>query len=174
MNNIDEIKDIIVDVFKGRYKSDQLKVACKKYGMDIDDVYSKADKIKSGLNKLSDQDIEKIAAKIEIDFNDSDLIKALSPYLGDSNLDFSFISRNAVIMYLEQEQNMEGKVSLEKFIEKFLPGSGWIDPFSAVFNNHVPSKAEVLQYYVKKDKSMSYRDLLTDELKITYFPDHDS
>ena len=68
MNNIDKIKDIIVDVFKARYKSDQLKSACKKYGMDIDDdVYSKADKIKSGLNKLSDQDIEKIAAKIEID-----------------------------------------------------------------------------------------------------------
>lgn len=171
MNNIDEIKYIIVGVFKARYKSDQLKAACKKYGMDIDDVYSKADKIKSGLNKLSDQDIKTIAAKIEIDFNDSDLIKALSPYFGDSNLEFSFISRNAVIVYLEQQQNMEGKVGLEKFIEKFLPGSGWIDPFPAIFNDHIPSKAEVLQYYVKNDKSMSYRDLLTDELEITYFPD---
>lgn len=99
MNNIDEIKDIIVGVFKARYKSDQLKAACKKYGMDIDDVYSKADMIKSGLNKLSDQDIKTIAAKIEIDFNDSGLIKALSPYFGDSNLEFSFISRNAVIVY---------------------------------------------------------------------------
>lgn len=123
MNNINEIKNIIVDVFKARYKADQLKAACEKYGMEIDDVYSKADKVKSGLNKLSDQEIKTIAAKIEIDFNDSDLIKALSPYFGDSNLEFSFISRNAVIVYLEQQQNMEGKVGLEKFIEKFLPDS---------------------------------------------------
>ncbi len=172
MNNIDEIKTIIINALKNTYRTYELKDVCRRYGLNVDDnLSSKAEIIKSGLMDLTDGEIEKLAAKIEVEFRDATLIKELSPYLGDSNLKFSFISRNALVTYLEQKQNMEGKIRLEKFIEKFLPGNTYMDLYPKVFPN-IPTKAEVLSYYIKATNQMTYRDLLMDELEIMYFPDN--
>lgn len=171
MRKIDELRDTIAREFSGEYKAYDLEGICKIYGIEpdpnLDPMNSKRLYMLSGLNKLDDDKIWKIARKIVKDFQKSTTIKDMEPYLSDAALNFSFATRQRIIELLDSLNNMEGKMDLDDFLNFIWDMSECTDFFTET------TKGEEIVAAVKINKTMSYKKLLTDCLEIKYLPDEE-
>lgn len=117
---MDGLKDIIANHFASEYKAYDLKDVCKNYGIKPDERLNPMDSkriyVANGLNKLQDEDIWKLAGQIVKEFKSKELIKDLEPYLGDTELEFSFVTRRRIIDYANLSRNMEGNMKLDNFL----------------------------------------------------------
>lgn len=171
MRKIDKVKEKIADQFAKEYKANDLKNICNIYGIEPDDELDPMDSkrlvVKSGLNKMSDDAILDVAKRIVRDFQDMELIKDMEPYLSDTELVFSFVTRKKIIELIDSLNNMEGKMDLDVFLS-YLWNTSEITDFSTgtTFGDEIVSA-------VKFNKTMTYKELLEKKLEIKYLPDED-
>lgn len=169
MKKTDGLKGIIANHFASEYKAYDLKDVCKNYGIEPDEglnpMSSKRIYVDNGLNKLQDEDIWKLAGQIVKEFESKELIKELEPYLGDTKLEFSFVTRRRIIDYVNLSGNMEGNMKLDNFLSCIWNMKETVDIFTGM------TVGEEIVAAVKDNKSMTYRELLTDRLEVKYLPD---
>ena len=120
MRKVDELKNVIANQFACEYKAYELEGLCNAYGIETDAGLNPMDSkrlyVWNGLNKLSDDDIWKLARKIVKEFENAEMIKIMEPYLGDTELIFSFVTRRRVVDFLDSLSNMEGRMKLDDFL----------------------------------------------------------
>lgn len=171
MRKIDKLKQVIADRFASEYKAYDLKNTCNTFGIepddDIDPMDSKRRYIQSGLNKMSDDDIWNIARRMIREFQNMETIKAMEPYLLDTELIFSFVTRQQIIELLDSLNNMEGKIDLDDFLSFVWNMSEITDFFTGT------TMGEEIVSAVKINKTMTYKELLKEKLEIKYLPDED-
>ena len=119
----------------------------------------------SGLNKLPDDDIWKLARRMVKEFENTEMIKTMEPYLADTELVFSFVTRRRIVDFLASLSDMEGKMQLSEFLSLILDMSENSDVFIGT------TVGEEIMPAVKYDKTMSYRELLINWLEFEYLPD---
>lgn len=169
MRKIEELKTIIANEFASAYKAYDLNVVCKKYGImpdeGLDPMKSKRIYVGNGLNKMQDDEIWKLARLVAKEFESKELIKEMEPFLGDSELAFSFVTRKRIIDYVSASGNMEGDMSLDEFLSIIWNMEEVIDIFTGV------TVGQEIVTAVKTENSMTYRTLLSKRLEIKYLPD---
>ena len=120
MRKVDELRNIIANQFACEYKAYDLDGICNAYEIEPDaglnPMSSKRLYILSGLNKLPDDDIWKLARRIVIEFENTEIIKTMEPYLADTELTFSFVTRKRIVDFLDSLGNMEGQMKLDDFL----------------------------------------------------------
>ena len=119
----------------------------------------------SGLNKLPDDDIWKLARRMVKEFENTEMIKTMEPYLADAELVFSFVTRRRIVDFLASLSDMEGKMQLSEFLSLIWDMSENSDVFIGT------TVGEEIMTAVKYDKTMSYRELLINRLEFEYLPD---
>lgn len=159
MRKVDELRNVIANQFAYEYKEYELNGVCNAYGIEPDDglepMHSKRLYVLNGLNKLSDDDIWKLARKIAKEFESTSMIKAMEPYLADTELEFLFVTRRRIVDFLDTLGDMEGRMNLDDFLS-FI----WNMPeIPDIFIGK--TVGEEILTAVKRDKTMSYRELLT-------------
>jgi len=91
MRKVDELRSVIANQFACEYKAYGLEGVCNVYGIEPDSgrdpMYSKRLYVLNGLDKLSDDDIWKLARRIAKEFESTSMIKAMEPYLADTELE---------------------------------------------------------------------------------------
>lgn len=101
MRKVDGLRNVIANQFACEYKAYELGGICNAYGIEpdagLDAMNSKRLYVLSGLNKLSDDDIWKLARRMVKEFEDTEMIKAMEPYLADTELVFSFVTRRRIV-----------------------------------------------------------------------------
>ena len=119
MRKVDGLRNVIANQFACEYKAYELGGICNAYGIEpdagLDAMNSKRLYVLSGLNKLSDDDIWKLARRMVKEFEDTEMIKAMEPYLADTELVFSFVTRRRIVDFLDSLSNMEGQMKLDDF-----------------------------------------------------------
>jgi len=120
MRKIEGLKSKIAEQFASEYKAYDLKGICEKYGIlpdgDLDPMNSKRIYIANGLNKMQDEDICKLARQLLKEFESKEFIREMEPFFGDTELEFSFVTRRHVVDYVSSTGKMEGCMKLEDFL----------------------------------------------------------
>ena len=155
MRKVDELRDVIADRFACEYKAYDLNKACNAYGIEPDDglepMHSKRKYVLNGLDKLSDDDIWKLARRIAKEFESTAMIKAMEPYLADTELEFSFVTRRRIVDFLDSLGDMEGRMSLDDFLSFIWNMSEVPDFFMGI------TVGEEIMSAVQRDKTRSYK-----------------
>ena len=103
MRKVDELRNVIANQFACEYKAYDLGGICNAYGIEPDaglnPMNSKRLYVLSGLNKLPDDDIWKLARRIVKEFENTEMIKTMEPYLADTELVFSFVTRRRIVIF---------------------------------------------------------------------------
>lgn len=89
----------------------------------------------------------------------------MEPYLADSELEFSFVTRRRIVDFLDSLSDMEGSMRLDDFLSLIWNMSEITDFFIGM------TTGEEIMSAVKYDKTMSYKELLTNRLEVKYLPD---
>ena len=169
MRKVDELRDVIANQFACEYKAYDLNKACNAYGIEpdvgLEPMHSKRKYVLNGLEKLSDDDIWKLARRIAKEFDSTAMIKAMEPYLADTELEFSFVTRRRIVDFLDSLGDMEGRMSLDDFLSFIWNMSEVPDFFIGI------TVGEEIMSAVKRDKTMSYKELLINRLEIKYLSD---
>lgn len=169
MRKVDELRNVIANQFACEYKAYDLDEACNAYGIKPDEclnpMHSKRLYVLNGLNKLSDDDIWKLARKIVKEFEKAEMIKTMEPYLADTELEFSFVTRSRIVDFLDSLSNMEGRMKLDAFLSFIWDMSVVPDFFVGT------TVGEEIMSAVKHDKVMTYKELLTNRLEVKYLTD---
>ena len=105
MRKVDELRNVIANQFACEYKAYDLGGVCNAYGIEpdagLEPMHSKRLCVLSGLNKLPDDDIWKLARRIVKEFENAEMIKTMEPYLADTELVFSFVKRRRFVDFLD-------------------------------------------------------------------------
>lgn len=169
MRKVDELRNEIANQFACEYKAYDLEEACNKYeikpDVGLDPMNSKWRYVLSGLKKLPDDDIWKLARRIVKEFENTEMIKKMEPYLADSELEFSFVTRRRIVDFLDSLSDMEGSMRLDDFLSLIWNMSEITDFFIGM------TTGEEIMSAVKYDKTMSYKELLTNRLEVKYLSD---
>ena len=169
MRKVDELRNVIANQFACEYKAYDLVGICNAYGIEPDaglnPMNSKRLYVLSGLNKLPDDDIWKLARRIVKEFENTEMIKTMEPYLADTELVFSFVTRRRIVDFLDSLSDMEGQMKLDDFLSFIWNMSEIPDIFIGT------TVGEEIMSAVKYDKTMSYKELLTNRLEVKYLPD---
>ncbi|MDE6253575.1 MAG: hypothetical protein K2M78_13245 [Lachnospiraceae bacterium] len=86
----------------------------------------------------------------------------MEPYLADTELEISFVTRRRIVDLLDSLGDMEGRMSLEYFLSFIWNMSEVQDIFIGI------TVGEEILSAVKWDKIMSYKELLINRLEIKY------
>ena len=120
MRKVDGLRNVIADQFACEYKAYDLEDACNVYEIEpdagLDPMHSKRLYVLSGLKKLPDDDIWKLARRIVKEFENAEMIKTMEPYLADTELVFSFVTRRRIVDFLDSLSDMEGRMKLDDFL----------------------------------------------------------
>ena len=169
MRKVDGLRNVIADQFACEYKAYDLEDACNVYEIEpdagLDPMHSKRLYVLSGLKKLPDDDIWKLARRIVKEFENAEMIKTMEPYLADTELVFSFVTRRRIVDFLDSLSDMEGRMKLDDFLSLIWNMSETTDFFIGT------TVGEEIMSAVKLDKTMSYKELLTNRLEVKYLPD---
>ena len=169
MRKVDELRNVIATQFACEYKAYDLNGVCNSYGIIPEDslnpMNSKRVYVLSGLNKLSDDDVWKIARRMVGEFANSEIIKCMEPFMADMELKFSFITRRRIIDYLDSLSDMEGTMELDTFLSFIWNMSEIEDIFEET------TVGQEIVSAVKNKKTMTYKELLTNRLEVKYLPD---
>ena len=169
MRKVDELRNVIANQFACEYKAYDLVGICNAYGIEPDaglnPMNSKRLYVLSGLNKLPDDDIWKLARRIVKEFENTEMIKTMEPYLADTELVFSFVTRRRIVDFLDSLSDMEGQMKLDDFLSFIWNMTDIPDIFIGT------TVGEEIMSAVKYDKTMSYKELLTKRLEVKYLPD---
>lgn len=169
MRKVDELKNVIANQFASEYKAYELSGVCNAYGIEpdagLEPMNSKRLYVLSGLNKLIDDDIWKLARRMVKEFENAEMIKTMEPYLNDTELVFSFVTRRRIVDFLDSLSNMEGQMKLDDFLSFIWNMADIPDIFNGM------TVGEEIMSAVKYDKTMSYKELLTNQLEVKYLPD---
>ena len=169
MRKVDELRNVIANQFACEYKAYDLGGVCNAYGIEpdasLEPMHSKRLYVLSGLNKLPDDDIWRLARRIVKEFENTEMIKTMEPYLGDTELEFSFVTRRRIVDFLDSLSDMEGRMKLDDFLSFIWNMSEIPDIFIGT------TVGEEIMSAVKYDKTMSYKELLTNRLEVKYLPD---
>lgn len=128
-------------------------------------MHSKRLYVLNGLDKLSDDDIWKVARRIAKEFESTAMIKAMEYYLADTELKFSFVTRRRIVDFLDYSSDMEGRMNLNDFLSFIWNMSEVPDFFMGI------TVGEEIMSAVKRNKTMSYKELLINRLEIKYLSD---
>ena len=166
MRKVDELRNVIANQFACEYKAYDLGGICNAYGIEpdagLEPMHSKRLYVLSGLNKLPDDDIWKLARRIVKEFENTEMIKTMEPYLADTELVFSFVTRRRIVDFLDSLSDMEGQMKLDDFLSFIWNMSEIPDIFIGT------TVGEEIMSAVKYDKTMSYKELLTKQLQIDF------
>ena len=169
MRKVDELRNVIANQFACEYKAYDLGGVCNAYGIEpdagLEPMHSKRLYVLSGLNKLPDDDIWKLARRIVKEFENAEMIKTMEPYLADTELVFSFVTRRRIVDFLDSLSDMEGQMKLDDFLSFIWNMTDIPDIFIGT------TVGEEIMSAVKYDKTMSYKELLTNRLEVKYLPD---
>ena len=169
MRKVDELRNVIANQFACEYKAYELEGVCNAYGIEpdagLEPMHSKRLYVLSGLNKLPDDDIWKLARRIVKEFENAEMIKTMEPYLADTELVFSFVTRRRIVDFLDSLSDMEGQMKLDDFLSFIWNMTDIPDIFIGT------TVGEEIMSAVKYDKTMSYKELLTNRLEVKYLPD---
>lgn len=103
MRKVDELRNVIANQFACEYKAYDLGGVCNAYGIEpdasLEPMHSKRLYVLSGLNKLPDDDIWRLARRIVKEFENTEMIKTMEPYLGDTELEFSFVQEGELLIF---------------------------------------------------------------------------
>ena len=169
MRKVDELRNVIANQFACEYKAYDLGGVCNAYGIEpdagLEPMHSKRLYVLSGLNKLPDDDIWKLARRIVKEFENAEMIKTMEPYLADTELVFSFVTRRRIVDFLDSLSDMEWQMKLDDFLSFIWNMTDIPDIFIGT------TVGEEIMSAVKYDKAMSYKELLTNRLEVKYLPD---
>lgn len=169
MRKIEGLKNIIANQFASAYKAYEIKDICGQYGIipdeSLDPMHSKRIYVINGLNKMEAEDIWKVARQIVKEFESKDLNKEMEPFLGDTELEFSFVTRRRIIDYVNLSANMEGNLKLDNFLSLIWNMEEIVDFFTGT------TVGDDIVTAVKVEKNMTYKELLTNRLEVKYLSD---
>lgn len=173
MGKKSELIEIIANYFWGEYKSYEIDGACVQYGIPVDTELNPHDSkkvyVRSGLTKLSEEQIVNLALKVAADFENWSLNKELEQYLGDAIFQISFITRRRIVEYLDSKGNMEGKMKLDEFLKPIWNVDVYRDDEWINFTGRTIGEDMIYHLHVVKDTT--YKDILLDQLNVKYISD---
>ena len=169
MRKVDGLREVIANQFACEYKANDLRRVCNEYGIEpdagLEPMNGKRLYVSNGLNKMPDDDIWKLARRIAKEFNNVEMIKTMEPYLNDTELTFSFATRRRIVDFLDSLSDMEGQMKLDDFLSFIWNMTETADIFIGI------TIGQEIMSAVKYNKTMSYKELLTNRLQVKYLPD---
>lgn len=169
MRKVDGLREVIANQFACEYKAYDLRRVCNEYGIEpdagLEPMNGKRLYVSNDLNKMPDDDIWKLARRIAKEFNNVEMIKTMAPYLNDTELTFSFVTRRRIVDFLDSLSNMEGQMKLDDFLSFIWNMTETADIFIGM------TIGQEIMSAVKYNKTMSYKELLTNRLQVEYLPD---
>ncbi len=170
----DELIEILAQYF-WTYKSYEIDEVMKSYGISPDETLKPNDSKKiyarSGLVKLSEEDIIKVSKQIAKDAESISLNQQMEGYLGDSIFEFTYITRRKLAEYLDMCPNFEGKLKLDELLRDIWDIDAAYDNDDEFVFNRISVRDYIIQHVVKND-DISYKDMLLDILQIKYISDN--
>ena len=169
----DGLIELIAGYLRMVYKSYEIEGVCVNYGIEANPALnphdSKALYVKSGLVKLSNEELTEIAIKLSEDFEDWKFNKDLEQYLGDKMFRITFITRKNIVEYLNSKSNIEGKMKWDEFLRPLWNVDAYLD--NGLLGYTGRTFGEDMIYHLKVAKDTTYKDVLLEQMSIKYISD---
>lgn len=158
------------------YKAYELDGILKEYGISPDETLnpdsSKKMYVRSGLIKMTEEEIEQLAKRIAREAESISLNKQMEEYFGDSIFEFSYITRRKLAEYLDICPNFEGKMKLDELLQGIWDMNEIYPKDEDLF---IFNRMTIGEYIIKNvviENNISYKDMLIDILEIKYISDN--
>lgn len=170
----DDLIEILVEYFYN-YKSYDLCDAMKSYGLIPDETLNPNDSkrifAKTGIKKLSDEDIEKLALRITKEAEDVSLNKKMEKWFKDQFFEISFVTRRKLADFFDTCTDLEGRMRLDELLEKVFDIDKAYEDDSRLEFWQTVTVREFIKQYVIDNNDISYKDMLLDILEFKYVSD---
>ena len=158
------------------YKSYEIDDVMKSYGISPDETLNPGDSkkiyAKSGLVKLSEEEIIKLSKHIAKEAESVSLNQKMEEYLSDSIFEFTYITRRKLAEYLDMCPNFEGKLKLAELLHGIWDiDAPYVNDEDMFVFNRISLGDYIMQHVVRND-DISYKDMLLDTLQIKYISDN--
>uniref|UniRef100_UPI002A82E62A hypothetical protein n=2 Tax=Lachnospiraceae TaxID=186803 RepID=UPI002A82E62A len=121
MNNSGIIRESLVNHLKW-YSALDLPSICERLEIpcnsDLDPMHSKATYLKSGINKMRDNDIVNLVKAIIADGDCPDLIEQIDRYLEFELFEITTVTRRKILNWLAEQNDLEGELQINKFLNR--------------------------------------------------------
>ena len=169
MNNSGIIRDSLVNYLR-LYSALDLPSICERLQIpcnnDLDPMHSKATYLKSGINKMKDNEIVDLVKAIIADGDCSDLIEQIDRYLEVELFEITTVTRRKILNWLAEQTDLEGELQINKFLNRI-----WdLKNMSSIYGES-NREEDILRHMVRND-DLTYKQLLEDVLKVIYVSDN--
>lgn len=128
-------------------------------------MHNKATYLKSGINKMLDNEIFELIKRIIEDNDCPELLEMIDRYLDVELFDITTVTRRKIINWLSEQNDLEGEIRIDKFLNRI-----WDLKNMPSIYGEANREKDILRHMVNND-DLSYKDLLEDVLKVIYVSD---
>lgn len=169
MNNSGVIRDSLVNYLRC-YSALDLPAICERLQIpcnnDLEPMHSKATYLKSGINKMKDNDIVDLVKAIIADGDCPDLIEQIDRYLEVELFEITTVTRRKILNWLAEQTDLEGELQINRFLNRI-----WdLKNMSSIYGES-SREEDILRHMVRND-DLTYKQLLEDVLKVIYVSDN--
>lgn len=168
MNNSGTIRNALVEHLKLNSALDlpaiceRLQIPCNN---DLEPIHSKATYLKSGINKMKDNEIIELVKAIVSDNDCPELLEQIDRYLEVELFEITTVTRRKVLNWLAEQTDLEGEIRIDKFLNRI-----WDLKNMPSIYREVSREEDILRHMVRNE-DLTYKQLLEDVLKVIYVSD---
>lgn len=168
MNNSGTIRNALVEHLKLNSALDlpaiceRLQIPCNN---DLEPMHSKATYLKSGINKMKDNEIIELVKAIVSDNDCPELLEQIDRYLEVELFEITTVTRRKVLNWLAEQTDLEGEIRIDKFLNRI-----WDLKNMPSIYREVSREEDILRHMVRNE-DLTYKQLLEDVLKVIYVSD---
>jgi len=127
---------------------------------------------RSGLVKMSEEEIVELSKRIAREAESTSFNKQMEEYFGDSIFEFTYITRRKLAEYFDMCSNFEGKIRLDELLHGIWNMNETCKQDEDLFVLDRMTLGEYIIKHVVIDDDISYKDMLLDILQIKYVSDN--
>lgn len=169
MNNSGTIRNALVEYLR-LYSALDLPSICERLQIpcnsELEPMHSKATYLKSGINKMNDNELIELVKMIISDDDCPDLLEQIDRYLEVELFEITTITRRKILNWLSEQIDLEGNLRINVFLKRV-----WNLQNMPSIYGEVSREEDIIRHMVRND-DLTYKQLLEDVLKVIYVCDN--
>ncbi|HIU76063.1 MAG TPA: hypothetical protein IAC62_09295, partial [Candidatus Pelethocola excrementipullorum] len=169
MNNSGTIRNVLVEYLR-LYSALDLPSICERLQIpcnnELEPMHSKAIYLKSGINKMKDNELIELVKMIISDGDCPELLEQIDRYLEVELFEITTITRRKILNWLSEQIDLECDLQINVFLKRV-----WNLQNMPSIYGEVSREEDILRHMVRND-DLTYKQLLEDVLKVIYVCDN--
>lgn len=169
MNNSGTIRNALVEYLRP-YSAFDLPSICERLQIpcnnELNPMNSKATYLKSGINKMKDNELIELVKIIISEDDCPELLEQIDRYLEVELFEITTITRRKILNWLSEQTDLEGDLQINVFLKRV-----WNLQNMPSIYGEVSCEEDILRHMVRNE-DLTYKQLLEDVLKVIYVSDN--